>query len=265
MKNRSTLVVVFAATLAPILMSHHDGVAEHQNKDRTGAPGSQNPCNNTSCHTAGAFDPQLEIEVIDLLTETSITEYLPGQTYQLRFTVNSTGAAVHGFQATALFDNTENAGTFQNPGDFVQLEDVGGRHIIEHSDKNPSPVFLGEWVAPESGNGDVIFYASGLAANDSGTDSGDGYDGATLTISEAAVGIQESKLEFSSRLVNGILSINAGDAGNVSVFDPSGRLILHQFVQAGSHELSLMNRASGIYIINFSSGEHALSKKLMAL
>jgi hypothetical protein len=36
------------------LMSHHNGVAEEQNKDRTGAPGSQQPC--SACHNSGSYD-----------------------------------------------------------------------------------------------------------------------------------------------------------------------------------------------------------------
>ena len=47
LKVTSFLAIAFIASF--ILMSHHNGVAEEQNKDRTGAPGSVQPC--THCHS----------------------------------------------------------------------------------------------------------------------------------------------------------------------------------------------------------------------
>jgi len=49
MKLRLTSFLAIGFIASFILMSHHNGVAEEQNKDRTGAPGSVQPC--TYCHS----------------------------------------------------------------------------------------------------------------------------------------------------------------------------------------------------------------------
>jgi len=57
MKNQHTLLAVFVAAGALVLLSNSSGVAHQQNKDRTGAPGSDNTCQ--QCHAGGSFAPEV--------------------------------------------------------------------------------------------------------------------------------------------------------------------------------------------------------------
>lgn len=194
---RSSFILLCMAALSYVLLTaHSSGVAQIQNQDRTGAPGSNNPC--SQCHSGGNFGASTTLEVIDPNTMLSISEYVPGETYIYRVTVGHSGASRFGFQSTAVFDNTQNAGTFQSPGANVQLEDVGGRHIVEQSTGSLINVFESEWVAPEAGNGQVGFYASGLAANGNGSSSGDQYAGAELFIAEAIPSVAGCTYESAS-------------------------------------------------------------------
>lgn len=238
------------ALVSPLLLSHHTGVAEHQGKDRTGAPGSETPC--LQCHDDSQFNPSLDIDVIDPETSQPVTMYVPGEVYQLQFTVNSTGGTVHGFQATAILDDLSNAGTFQNPGAVVQLESVDSRHIIEHSDANTNNVFEGEWVAPAEGSGDVTFYASSIAANGNNGSSGDGYAGAEITLSEditSGIGQNIAK-DFSAVHTNGMLNVVCPQNGTLEMYSINGQLISTINAPEGRNLFNL-DMPQGIVIVSF--------------
>ena len=75
---------------------------------------------------------------------------MPNTEYYVEFTVGATGSpAGYGFQATAVFANGSNAGTFIDCTSNAQLEDVGGRHIVEQNDLSPSNTFGLYWGAPD--------------------------------------------------------------------------------------------------------------------
>jgi len=174
------------AGAALLLTSHHNGVAEQQNKDRTGAPGSDPVC--TACHNGSNFAPTSSIALLDAATGEAVSAYVPGADYVLKFSVAAGSGAPGGyaFQATSLLADLSNGGSFSSPSANAQLESVGGRHIVEHNDLSDAPEFTVTWTAPEAGSGPVSVYMSGMAANGNGANSGDGYDGAQAVFAEAA-------------------------------------------------------------------------------
>lgn len=171
-------------------MSHHNGVAEQQNKDRTGAPGSQQVC--TACHSGGSYTVTPSIAVYPFPgADTPVQTFMPNTEYYVEFTVGASGApAGYGFQATAVFGNGSNAGTFIDCTSNAQLEDVNGRHIVEQNDLSPSNTFGLYWGAPDGGEGSVTFYASMLACNGANGNSGDSFGGTSLTLDEAVTDIE---------------------------------------------------------------------------
>ena len=103
---------------------------------------------------------------------TPVQTFIPNTEYYVEFTVGSTGApAGYGFQAS-VFANGSNAGTFIDCTSNAQLEDVGGRHIVELNDLSPSNTFGLYWGAP-TGRGPNTFYASIPACNGAYGNSGD--------------------------------------------------------------------------------------------
>lgn len=185
MKKTRRFSIGCTGLLALGLMANSAGVAEHQGKDRTGAPGSDQPC--SQCHSGGAFSPQPVAMLLDVDETTEFTFYLPGETMRLRFEVNaSSSPAGYGLQATALLSDNSNAGTFSNPSANGQLEDVAGRHFFEHNDLSASNTFTVDWTAPEAGSGPVTVYFASLAANGNGGTAGDGFGGGSLVIQEGA-------------------------------------------------------------------------------
>ena len=114
MKLKITVCLSVAFIVSFSLMSHHNGVAEEQNKDRTGAPGSVQPC--THCHSPITGANTLSNIVVIDSEGNEVDEYIPGTDYFVSFIVTDDNAAAFGFQATAVHGDGSNAGSFSNPG-----------------------------------------------------------------------------------------------------------------------------------------------------
>lgn len=179
-------LILGTGVLGLALMSSSSGVAEIQNANRTGEPGTSATCN--QCHGGGNFGASTTISVLDPNSGQAVTEYLPGEQYVLEVAIGGTSSRF-GMQATAVDAAGGNAGTFANPSSNTQLEDVSGRHIFEHNAASASNTFSVDWTAPATG-GDVTIYASGLAAGGSTSAGGDQYAGASLVIPEAQIVIE---------------------------------------------------------------------------
>lgn len=261
---RTTGILLLIAVL-PLLMAHHNGVAEEQDKDRTGAPGSDPPCSNTLCHDDGSFSPTFTIEVLDLDTDEAISEYVPGQVYGLRFTVAAPGALRFGFQATALIDSDlSNAGTFQNPGVKVQLEGVDGRHIVEHSNGAFPGIFEAEWIAPEAASGDVTFYGSSVAANGNQESSGDGYVGQSITLTEGEPDNIDSHPGQAIQVYasNGFLTIHSTHSAEITLYTVSGQSIMLKRIDSGRTTIPVGIQGIGVLECRLHGGNTLIYKLL---
>ncbi len=261
MKKTITSIALMVG-LGLVFSSYDNGVAEQQNQDRTGAPGSTAHCG-VSCHNAQNYSPTLDIQLIDPLSNTAVSEYIGGETYEIRYTISvATGTPNgYGFQSTALHDNLENAGTFQNPGTAVQLEDVNGRHIIEHSEVHTENTFVSEWVAPMSG-GAVTFYASSVAVNGNGANSGDGFAGASLSVQQSTIGLEgvkESTLDVYA--FNKQLYLNGLNKGTVELYSVEGKKMFEQAILVGDQKIDLSVLDDGIYFL--SVPQLGQSKRIM--
>ena len=182
------LYTLFAlAGLCFLFISNSNGPGEVQGLDRTGSPLSPGPCQ--ACHSAGAFSPGIEVNVLE--GDNPVSSYVPGESYTLRVKANHTGSpAGYGFQAVALqADDDSQAGNFSNPSTDVQITTLNGRQYPEHNKRSNNDTFEVDWEAPVEGTGDVNFYSSIVVANGSGGNAGDGsvFLNTPLTLSEAVV------------------------------------------------------------------------------
>ena len=232
------------------LMASSGGVAEQQNQDRTGAPGSNSPC--SACHNASNTNATSAFDVVDPSTNESVTSYLAGQDYLVRMVVESTNASRYGAQGTAVFADGSNAGAFSIPASNVQLEDVNGRHIVEQNALSNSNVFEVTWTAPASGSGDAIFYMSGLACNGDGGTFGDAYDGASFTLPEEGTSsLSDLSLNQTSPVAQfGQWTWTAPTEGQLVVADLAGRVLSNQSVVMDQR---LKWNAQGMHVAAFVS------------
>ena len=251
MKN-NIIITFFCITIISIgLLASSNGVAEAQDQDRTGAPGSSESC--TLCHSPSSINASTSISIFNTNGE-EITAYIPGENYEVNFVVSGNGAAGFGFQATSILTDGSNAGEFSNPGDAVQLEAVGGRHLVEHSTPNTTGIFTATWNAPDVGSGDVGFFMAGIAANLQNQNWGDGHDETALSLTESSGnGIEENVImEQPIATAHGVI-LNPKVDGTIAIFDIRGRQNFTREVFSNETinvKTSQMSR--GIQIIHFT-------------
>ncbi|MED5334957.1 MAG: hypothetical protein VX880_01495, partial [Bacteroidota bacterium] len=125
-----SLLSVGLLTGAFILVANSSGVAHQQNKDRTGAPGSDNTCQ--QCHGGGNYNPQVDVYLaLPLGGGQGELQYVPGETHTLVVEVSSNGSpAGYGVHGTVVFADGSNAGELvdQDANDCIWLDEVDGRH-----------------------------------------------------------------------------------------------------------------------------------------
>jgi hypothetical protein len=251
MKLQITAFLAFAFIASFSLMSHHNGVAEEQNKDRTGAPGSVQPC--THCHTPVTGANTLSNIVVIDDTGVEVDEYIPGNDYLVSFIVTDDNAAAYGFQATAVHGDGSNAGAFSDPGTNVQLEDVNGRHIVEQSDPLVNGVFTANWSAPETGAGDVAFYMAGMAVNLAYGNNGDSHHATAHSLTE---GIEDNVgeldvIQLPKVTSEGIVWL-AHSSGILNTYSIDGKLNSSTNCVAGTNAIvPFSSNVKGLQLVQF--------------
>jgi hypothetical protein len=272
----SILSLLLIFSLAIVFSSSSGGRADVANDGNTGAPGEGgNVCG--SCHNGGAFGPISEVlSIVDPATSEEITEYEPGSTYDVTFTVTEGAGSpiAYAFQMTALDGANDDAGTFGNPGSNTEIHTasmVANRTYVEQASSSPSNVFTVEWTAPASGTGDVTFYYVGNTVNGNGMTSGDvGGQGLTMTLTEkpGATAIAELELNSLQLFPNPVpgTSININyqstEVLDVTMVDMTGRIV---FAQSGVHSgtrLEFGDVASGQYLLILQNEGKQLSRAI---
>ncbi len=166
------LILSFCTILGAFLwMSSTGGVANVQGADLTGSPLSGGFC--SGCHSGGNFSPSISVELLD--AGVAVAQYQPGKSYTLRVRVNASGSpARYGFQAVALSGaNNVKAGSFGTAPTGFRKTVLQDREYVEHSSPRSTNTLEIPWTAPTTGGESIRFYASGIAANNNGSSSGD--------------------------------------------------------------------------------------------
>ncbi|NJM80914.1 MAG: hypothetical protein HC854_17215 [Flavobacterium sp.] len=165
----------------PTVMFGSSGAAATGFGDRTGGPVAIGTC--TNCHSGGSYSPSISLNITDN-GGNPITDYIPGQEYNLSFQITNTNGTPggYGMQATALLANNAAAGTFSTPSSNAQIIPLSGRSYFEHNMRSATPTFTSKWTAPSSGSGAITFYFVGNAVNGNGGTSGDQASAATSKV-----------------------------------------------------------------------------------
>ncbi len=193
MKLNFIYTLFIAALGAFIFLGNADGRATQANQGNTGAPGDEvsggvaRTCQ--TCHSSGSIGVTLDLSVFDE-SGTAVTEYLPGQTYDVSVSINHVSGptpAGYGFQMVSLFDaDNSDVAAWSDPSSNTQIAtaSANGRSYAEHNGTSSTNVFTVKWTAPEAGNGSVTFYSCGNGVNGGGTNGGDGAAINTLQLAE---------------------------------------------------------------------------------
>lgn len=238
-----SLLSIGLLTGAFILLANSSGVAHQQNRDRTGAPGSDPTCQ--ACHNGGNFGPQMNVFLaLPLGGGQGTSQYVPGETHTLVVEMSSTGnPAGYGVHGTVVFSDGSNAGELvdQDANDCLWLDEVDGRHIFEQNDLCSSGSFEVEWVAPPAGSGPVSVYVAAIAANGNSAFSGDAFVGGQFDFDEGVNSVaeqQEGAFQVFS-LGQGQVELQSDEPVRCVMLSLDGRVLFDGTLEAGRHALSL--------------------------
>ncbi len=252
------------------------------NSNSTGAdPGYANDPSNgnsncTNCH--GGTATNASAAQASITSNIPAAGYTPGATYTITATVNYTGRSKFGFQVSPQNAAGTKLGTLINTGSQTKL--VGSSKYVTHTSSGNSGTntksWTFDWTAPAAGTGAVTFYGSFMAANGTGTTSGDIVFKTTYTVSEAvASGINEVEANTNAltiiNLKNALqISYNAQSSAiaNVELYNLNGTLVsAASFEQQNVGTVNLNfdikeGLNTGIYIVKVQQGTQVLTKKL---
>jgi len=237
-----TVSLIVASTL--FLMSNSSGVAHQQNKDRTGAPGSDNTCQ--QCHAGGNYNPEINVYLsLPLGGGTGgDSQYVPGAVHTLVVEMSSNGSpAGYGVHGAVVLADGSDAGELvdQESNDCIWLDEVDGRSIFEQNDLCSSGLFEVQWVAPPAGSGPVSVYVAAIAANGNSTSSGDVFVGGQFDFEEGVSNVDEVNAEPYSIISvgEGRLDVVSERAAECAVFSVDGRVLFEGHLEAGKATLAL--------------------------
>ncbi|GAB1448844.1 hypothetical protein MASR2M44_18650 [Bacteroidota bacterium] len=162
----------------------------------TGAPGEGN-C--TGCHFAASPVPSEAKIKVGLVGNPEVLE--PGKTYEVVVETEYPGGQRFGFGLTSRQKNV----LFQNYGEFEEIQGSGLKvsdyvtHTSSQTLAEGKKEWRVKWKAPESPNGPVTFYASGIIGNNDNTNEGDNWVMDSLTIPfgiPASIDTENDKLQL---------------------------------------------------------------------
>jgi hypothetical protein len=276
MKSRILYTLFILAGTVFLFQSNSSGAGEIQGVDRTGSPLSPAAC--IACHSAGAFSAGIEVEMLD--GGSIVSTYEPGQTYTLRVRATHSGSpAGFGFQAVTLksADNSQ-AGSFGTPPSGIQITTLSGGQYVEQSSRSDENVFEIDWVAPESGSGDIDIYASVVVANGMNGSGGDGAafltEPVTLTevVSNTADvnGLLEDMTIFPNPVSDQFqLLLNSKENANYQLIiaNMQGQRLLNQRVAltAGeqSQTIDISTLSKGVYTLILTDGQLSSTRRII--
>ena len=265
MRTSSIQFLALLAVSTVFLMANSNGVAHQQNKDRTGAPGSDNTCE--QCHAGGSFAPQVNAFLVAEGDIALAGEYIPGATHSLMVMVSGSdspeGFGVHG---TVVFPDGSNAGSFadQDPNDCIWLDEVDGRHIFEQNDLCTSGTFEIEWTAPPAGSGAVEIYVASIAANGNGVSSGDAFAGGQFTFTELVSGVDDVESAMTMEVTGvaeGQLQVDIAQPLQTTVLTMDGRVLFDSKMETGRHILDLGHQGL-VFVCGVPASGNASTQKV---
>jgi SprB repeat/Secretion system C-terminal sorting domain len=167
------------------------GRASDDNVGNTGAPGETTLCSN--CHNSGTYgNVTVSIQIFEEGSNTPVAFYLPNALYDMKVSVSgSSGSPLgYGFQLTTMRNGNTPYAAYSNWSSNVKQKLItsgtyNGRTYLEQNGVLNNNQFLFQWTAPAAGQGDVTFFASGVACNANNSSGGDKAGNASLAIPAA--------------------------------------------------------------------------------
>ena len=228
------------------------GVANKQQKDRTGSPGSDQNC--TECHLSGiSFISSAAIVVTE--NANIVTEYEPLKKYTVSVEIQSSGNVGHGFQVTGLLNDNTFAGLVEsvNDGRKTVLND---KWYFENAKNETGGTYSMTWIAPAKGSGNVTFYGSALATNGDGKKSGDDYENIPNLVLPESISTSIGDIMNSVELnvypnpSSSYITVQSNESYSlITVIDLNGKELIRNKKGGNNQIIDVSNLANGMYMV----------------
>lgn len=259
--------VILLESFVPLKVMRRDGT----DPGYTGSPGDgYKSC--TTCH-GGVATPKDGWITSNIPAE----GYTPGQTYTIRATNTAMGSTRFGFEVSPQKLNGDLMGTMIIT-DTLRTKLVGDDKYITYKadgvDGVDSNSWVFDWIAPQAGSGEVVFYGA-FNANP-GHKGGDGTTLSTLKVKEegttgiTAISGQVSNLMVfpnpSNDMVKVTFDLKKSSDVTIDVTDLNGKKLIS--VLNGKHsgniaqEISVSALPQGVYLIRFRIDGKTATQKL---
>jgi hypothetical protein len=209
----------------------------------------------TNCHGGSAAEQQAGWISSDIPE----TGYVPATTYTITATASGAGINKFGFQVSPQSSSGDVLGTLVNTSAETKL--ISGTNYVTQTSSGlsgqDSKSWTFDWIAPDAGSGEVVFYGAFNLADGNGSTSGDMIKLSTLAVIEnTAVGIHRSdKPEKISVYPNpateymNILTPEAFTGSGFIVYNQSGKQIMKGRLTGSITTLSMENLKAGLYYL----------------
>jgi len=274
------IIVLGVFAIVSISLSSYIIISKNGKAGYTGSP-SESSCNH--CHNS--YPINSSDGSIKMVTNIPDNMYAPSTTYQISVVVAKPGVNLFGFGCEVLTADETNVGTF-TVTDAVRTQKINapnGRPNMTHKLNGgafaDSAVFTFNWTSPATNESDIIFYFTGVCANENNLNSFDYVYRGTHTITPSPVFSVEkentlSNIKVFTSLDNEFLNVHFMLHKNadvmMSVTGLDGRPILHKTYtdqQKGEQKylLEANHISSGVYVFTAHIGEINISRKFVVV
>lgn len=257
--------------------THQQRYADGAPPGATGAP-DEGVCSN--CHGSENHDGSSinQFQFLDA-NLSPVTAYTPGETYNVRFTVNNP-ATKKGFQTVALANLTQAGTMTASVQGGTTLSESDGRQYIGHNNSSNTTTngWGFTWTAPATNVGPVTFYVASNVTDNDGTWNGDAIYTSNVTLtsnSTAGLTTKEAATDFKAVYAAGTNTINMSfnalisGAGNMNLVDLNGKSVYHtqlHAVKTGSNTEKVLlpaNIQTGVYMVHLFVNNQSAVHKIM--
>lgn len=219
------------------------------------------------CHSS--FDVIAQANWID--SDIPDVGYTPGETYTITATGTHDMVVNFGFELTAENDVGDKSGTL-TVTDETRTKFTNNDQAITHTANGITPEgnmnsWTMEWTAPNTGVGDIIFYAAFNAGNGADGNSGDQIYTSTLNVKQSTVGTGEDLLAKQLRVYpnpsTDFINLELPEGANYKIIDAAGRLMMADEKSRSTERIDISGLQQGIYFVQVLHEDNAATMRFL--
>lgn len=264
MKYLINLFWILCALSMFTLMSNRSGRGALAGEALTLAPGEGGrTCANAGCHgSASPFGTEVSVSLLDQ-AGAEVSTYEPGENYRVQLNITASGASGYGFMIVCLDENDDAVNSWGTLPSEIRSVNLLGRDYLEHTARLPESSFTFDWTAPESGAGEVTFYAAGNAVNGNNSNSGDDANTTSISFAENVMSstddLKKDLVKLYPNPIRNTLNVSAKGIYSIEITNMLGNTVLKETTKTNSQSsINLSGFTAGSYLVRVIDNQNKL-------